>query len=350
MAELVPPPSRPDARHITMTVTSLKGGQGKSTSTLNLAYPAAQLGLRVLMIDLDSNGGLTAGTGVRDDGPGTTEFLDALVSDPNECVRAPEGWQPDPDVPFEEGGALIPGGYVHLMPASRGLADSVGRQGIAPSKRLRDGLARDDFAVDTYDLVLLDTPGAEGAHTELALRAARNLLLLLHPEAMSLGGFSAALSKAMLLAEDGLDFNIVGTVLNRFRPQVKQHLEVRDEVERYLDEQIGGADWVGLPIKDSAVVGEAAMEGRPLAAMHAWRDTFSNRSKAIPVIAAYTAIAIAAIRDIHGDDRADRIVDALRGSQLGAYPTELLMAGVGVSHSPRSTDIYPTHVRLPITR
>lgn len=331
------------ARNITLTMAAAKGGIGKTTATAQVAYPLAQFGMRVLLIDLDAVAGMSTILGSIDDGPGAVDFLDSPHIDKDACVRRPPAWQPNADIPFTEGGALLPGGSVDIIPATAGISESVGRQDPRSIKRLRRALNDDDWALDPYDLVMIDIPGADSVIVDMVMQAARNWILTLLPESQGLRGFSRTVLRAeQAYKEDGLQFNVIGAITSRYEKTRTEHREVMRVTREFLGEKLGPSTlWLGLPIPARAAISDANMAQRPLATRNAWRDNISNRQRGMAAVAAFTAIAIAIIRDVVGNKEADEIIEAVNAAEMGEYPTNLLLSGVGVTRAPHQDDDYP---------
>lgn len=134
----------------TLAVANQKGGVGKSTLTVHLAYAAAEAGLRVLLVDMDKQGSLSL----------SFPALDGVV--PGLVASALFEDEPTDQLPE------FIGEHVAIIRANDRLAllDGAGDDFIKrPARQLRR------FAQD-FDLCLIDTPGLIGMKLYAALAAA----------------------------------------------------------------------------------------------------------------------------------------------------------------------------------
>jgi len=159
----------------TITVCQRKGGNGKSTSSLNLAHAFALSGLRVLLIDLDDQKNTTSAIATR--GIPTLTIENLLVE---EAVTLPDvatatEW---------EGVSLIPAS-ASLSGAIRELDGEVGSH-LVLSEKLRVGEA-------TYDICLIDTSPSLNILVVNALVASRYAFIPLSSRYFSLQGLGQTL-------------------------------------------------------------------------------------------------------------------------------------------------------------
>ena len=157
----------------TVAICNQKGGVGKTTLAINLGAALATLGERVLLMDLDPQGHLTEGVGLKElyleNSP---NLFDALASDrktptPEQLIHKP------PSEPF----LVIPSHY-QLMLAEQSLYMARNRE-----HKLKELLARLD---DGFDWILIDCPPALGNLTDNALNAARQVIVPIQAEATSI--------------------------------------------------------------------------------------------------------------------------------------------------------------------
>jgi chromosome partitioning protein len=139
----------------TIAIANQKGGVGKTTTTANLGASLASLGQRILLIDLDPQGNLTAAFGMERHAETTVaqSLLDRAVPMPILHVENSSA----------TGISLVPAA-IALASTEAALMSKLGRE-----LRLRDQI----FAVaDDYDFILIDTPPSLGILTINALVAA----------------------------------------------------------------------------------------------------------------------------------------------------------------------------------
>src|SRR5215216_8128788 len=157
----------------TIAVCNQKGGVGKTTLTINLGAALADLGQRVLLVDLDPQGHLTEGVGLQECYLNSHPTLyDALTS--KEPVRLDSliQRQTKEHEPF----AVIPASY-QLMLAEQTLYMTRNRE-----HKLKNLLAQLD---NQFDYILIDCPPVLGNLTDNALNAARRVLIPIQAEATS---------------------------------------------------------------------------------------------------------------------------------------------------------------------
>lgn len=145
-----------------------KGGVGKTTTALSLGVALAELGRRILLIDIDPQANLTQGCGID---PSQLEYS------VYEVLLNPERGSAFATIHTGAGVDLVPSSLL-LAGAELELAGRVGRE-LLLRKALR-------AAHDSYDYILIDPPPSLGLFSLNALAAARRVLVPLQLHAYAL--------------------------------------------------------------------------------------------------------------------------------------------------------------------
>ena len=150
-----------------IAVANQKGGVGKTTTVVSLATALADLGERVLAVDLDPQAGLTFSLGIDPEDLERSIHEVLVAGMPTAQVI----------VPTDDGVWLLPATLELASTEAQLFAMSLGREQV-----LRKALAP---IADNYDTILLDCSPSLGIITINALTAANDVLIPLQCETLS---------------------------------------------------------------------------------------------------------------------------------------------------------------------
>ncbi|CAI37038.1 ParA family protein [Corynebacterium macclintockiae] len=213
------PDPEPLDRHGPASIIAMcnqKGGVGKTTSTINIGASLAAFGRKVLLVDLDPQGALSAGLGISHDELDVTVYnllvdssasiLDAIHSSP------------------VDGLDVVPAN-IDLSAAEIQLVNEVGRE-QALARALRP-VMRD------YDFIIVDCQPSLGLLTVNALSCADSVIIPVESEYFSLRGL-ALLMDTVDKVRDRLNFKleVLGILVTMFD---RRTLHAREVMERLVE-------------------------------------------------------------------------------------------------------------------
>lgn len=255
----VPAPLKSNGPARIIALCNQKGGVGKTTTTISLGAALAEYGRRVLAIDFDPQGALSAGLGVAThDVPTIYDLLLSRSVSPADAIQKT-------NVP---GLDIIPAN-IDLSAAEVHLVNEVAREQILASVLRK--------VSDDYDVILIDCQPSLGLLTVNALTASHGVLIPLECEFFALRGV-ALLIETIDKVRDRLNpaIELDGILATMYDSRTLHSREVLERVvdafgDKVLETVIGrtvkfpDASVAGAPITQFAPEHPAARAYRQLA-------------------------------------------------------------------------------------
>ncbi len=233
-----------------IAVANQKGGVGKTTTTINVGACLAEIGQRVLIVDLDPQGNASTGLGIENRGLETSMYH-VLMHDValENCIE-----------PTDVKGLFVAPASLDLAGAEIELVPAFSRE-----TRLRRAI---DAVLEDYDYVLIDCPPSLGLLTVNGLSAAHEVLVPIQCEYYALEGLGQLLRNVDLVRRNlNARLHVSTLVCVMYDARTKLADQVVAEVREHFGDKV-----LRAVVPRSVRLSEAPSFGQPII-------TFDGRSR-----------------------------------------------------------------------
>jgi len=204
-----------------MAIANQKGGVGKTTTAVNLSAALAELGYRVLVVDLDPQGNATTGLGINAHNL-QSSIYDVLLNDVSleDCIE-----------PTAVRNLFVAPATIDLAGAEIELVPAFSRE-----LRLRRAIERLD---GEYDFTLIDCPPSLGLLTINGLAAASEVVVPIQCEYYALEGLGQLLRNVQLVQSNlNPKLELGAIILTMYDARTKLSGAVVQDVRRHFGAKV----------------------------------------------------------------------------------------------------------------
>lgn len=198
-----------------------KDGVGKTTTSVNLGAGLAQVGKKVLLVDIDAQGNATTGVGIEKSELDQCIY-NVLVEDAD--VQGVIQKTATENLDVLPATIQLAGAEIELVPT------------ISREVRLQRALQP---VRDEYDYIIIDCPPSLGLLTINALTAADSVIIPVQCEYYALEGLSQLLNTVRLVQKHlNKNLAIQGVLLTMLDARTNLGIQVIDEVKKYFRDKV----------------------------------------------------------------------------------------------------------------
>ena len=223
-----------------ISIINQKGGVGKTTTAVNLSALMADMGQRVLIVDLDPQGNTTSGLGMAVEDASVYEVLMGRIQ-MRDLVEKTD---------FKN--LSIAGSDIRLAGAELEMVNVDKRE-----FRLKTALAA---VAKDFDFIMIDCPPSLSLLTVNALTASDGVIIPIQCEYYALEGVASLMQTIQRVKKTfNPRLDIEGVLLTMLDGRTNLGLQVVDEVKKHFKKQV-----YGTVIPRTVRLGEAPSHGEPI--------------------------------------------------------------------------------------
>jgi chromosome partitioning protein len=223
-----------------ISISNQKGGVGKTTTCVTLCAALAEMGVKVLLCDMDPQSNATSGMGLSKKAP-RSNMYNVLIDGADITT------------------AIVKTPFGDILPSSKDMSGA-GVEIVNMQNReyvLKKAL---ESVRDKYDFILIDCPPSLEMLTLNSLCAADTVLIPVQCEYFALEGLSDLMSTIRMIKKSfNPDLEIEGVLLTMFDSRTNLSMQIMVEIKKHFKEKT-----YTIVIPRSVRIAEAPSHGKPV--------------------------------------------------------------------------------------